>query len=190
MSILRTREDIRAAMRPLFAQAASIPPEAIVDRSKLYDSRPPPQNLGLSRTGVLPELIVATAARVLGAKLCAMFQTALVPATATSVDTFGALVALVTDHFDSLASSAAFLAVCEGLNRNPHDVTVQTRYEHVDAVGALTFVYRIRDLVRSRICNDDHFDFTAQQGGRLMDAKTVQRAMTIVVESFAGNTCL
>jgi len=190
LGTLRTRDEIRAAMRPLFAGAAGIPPDDVLDRSKLYELRPPAQNLALPRTGVVPKLIVATATRVLGDKLCAMFEPDLVPSTAASAETVGALVSLLTDHFDSLAASAAFLAVCEGLNRNPHNVTLQTRYGHVDAVGALTFVYRVRDFVRGRICNHDRFDFTAQQGGRLMDAKLVQRAVTIIVEALGANACL
>jgi hypothetical protein len=190
MNDLRTPHEVRAVMRVIFSTASKVGAEIITDESRLYELPPPVDNLGLPRDGTIEALIRDTGARALGVKICAMFAPDLVTPAALSLETFGSLADLLHWHFNSLAQSAAFLAVCEGLNRNPHNVSIKTPLKHVDGVGALTFLHRTRDFIRDRLCNASGFDFTISQGGALMDAKTVATAMSAVIDAVKGTSCI
>jgi hypothetical protein len=187
---LRTPHEVRAVMRVVFSTASKVGAETITDESRLYELPPPADNLGLPRDGTIDGLIRETGARLLGVKICAMFAPDVVAPAALSLETFGSLADLLHWHFNSLGQSAAFLAVCEGLNRNPHNVSIKTPIKPVDGVGALTFLHRTRDFIRDHLCNATGFDFTNSQGAALMDAKTVATALSAVIDAVKGNSCI
>ena len=173
---LRSSREVRTAMRQVFGAAAKIDPDTITDGALIREPPPPADNLNLPAEAV-QGLVVECANRLLGRKIAAMFANHVVPPDALTRQKFGPLADLLHAHFNSLAQSAVFVVICDGLARSPHDVTIGTPIKHLDEPGRLTFMMRVRDSIRLRICDKGHFEFTHTRGTSLMDAGNVEAAM-------------
>jgi hypothetical protein len=183
MEELRSRGDVRLTAGDVFAWPRKVAPDTISDRAELYKPPPPADNLGLARSEA-PPLITACAVRLLGRKICGTFASHVVSAESLEHERFGPLVDHLHDHFNSIAQSAVFLAICAGLLRDPHDVTTATPIDHVDEPGQLAFLMRIRDHIRANICAAG-FDFSQTRGADLIGASTIGDAMDKTVLAIA-----
>ena len=178
---LRSPADVRGVMRKVFGAAAGIDPDRITDAALLRQPPPPADNLNLPAETV-PDLILESARQLLGRKITALFANDIVLPDALARQRFGSLASFLHAHFNSLALSAAFIVVCDGLLRDPHDVTMATPIAHLDQAARLTFLMRVRDSIRVRICDKGGFDFTQTSGTAVMDAKKVESATDAVIE--------
>jgi len=190
---LRPPADVRNVMRQGFGAAAGVDPGAITDAASIYQPPPPADNLNLTRASV-QSLIEAAGREVLGQKIADLFAPHLVPPEALERLKFGPLADLLHLHFNGLVLSAVFLTICDGLARDPHDVGAETPIVHLDEPARLSFMMRVRDAVRERICNRGSFAFTQTRGTALMDARTVEAAMDVTVgglkDAMPGNNCI
>ena len=190
---LRSSSEVRTVLRQLFGAAAGIPPNTITDGAALFAPPPPADNLNLSSDTV--KALIGDAGRaLLGQKIARLFDRDLVPPDALLRVRFGPLADLLHPHFNSLAQSAVFLTICEGLGQNPQNVDLTTPITHLDDPGRLAFMMRVRDAVRRQICNTGSFEFTIARGMALMDAKTVEAAMDATIgglkDAMPTNSCL
>jgi hypothetical protein len=177
---LRSPADLRGVMREVFGAAAGVDPNRITDAALLRQPPPPADNLNLAAEAI-PALITESARRLLGRKVTALFASDIVLPDALARRKFGPLADLLHAHFNSLALSAAFLVVCDGLLRDPREVAIATPIVHLNQPARLTFLMRVRDSIRERICDKGGFDFTQTKGTAVMDAKTVGSAMDAAI---------
>ena len=65
---------------------------------------------------------------------------------------------------------------------------------HLNQPARLTFLMRVRDSIRVRICDKGGFDFTQTTGTVVMDAKKVESAMDAVIggltDALENNACI
>jgi hypothetical protein len=177
---LRSPADVRGVMRTVFGAAAGVDPDRITDAALLRQPPPPADNLNLP-AAAMPDLITESARRLLGRHVTALFARDIVLPDALARQKFGPLADLLHAHFNSLAQSAAFIVVCDGLLSDPRDVTTATPIVHRDQPARLTFLMRVRDSIRVRICDKAGFDFTQTAGTAVMDAKKIETAMDAVM---------
>jgi hypothetical protein len=190
---LRSAADVRKVTRQAFGAAAGIDPNTITDAASIFDPPPPADNLNLTPVTVR-SLIEASGRDLIGAKIGTFFARDLVPPEALLVKKFGPLADLLHVHFNSLVLSAVFLTICDGLAQNPRDIGASTPITHLDEAGRLTFMMRVRDSVRDRMCNRGNFEFTMTRGTSLMDARNVEAAMDATVgglkDAMPGDNCI
>ena len=190
---LRSSGEVRTAMRQVFGAAAKLDPNTITASAVIRQPPPPADNLNLPPQTV-PGLVMECANRLLGRKITVMFDKDIVLPDALARQTFGPLADLLHAHFNSLAQSAVFLAVCAGLGQHPRDVTIGTTIKHPDDAARHSFMMRVRDSVRDLICDKAGFEFTQTGGTSLMDAKNVEAAMDATVgglkDAIADNGCI
>jgi hypothetical protein len=177
---LSSAADVRGVMRKVFGAAAGLDPDRITDAALLRQAPPPADNLNLPPEA-MPGLITESARRLLGRKVTALFASDIVLPDALARQKFGPLANLLQSHFNSLALSASFLVVCDGLLRDPRGVTIATPVVHPDQPARLTFLMRVRDSIRVRICDKGGFEFTQTRGTAVMNAKTIESAMDAVI---------
>lgn len=190
---LRSAADIRKVVRPRLGAAAGVDPNLITDASRIYQAPPPGDNLNLAQTQV-KGLVESCARELVGRTIADFLAADLLPPDALRLQTFGSLADALHVHFNSLVLSAVFITVCEGLVVDPRTVGAETPITHLDEAGRLSFMMRVRDSVRVRICNRGTFEFTQTRGTSLMDARNVEAAMDATVgglkDAMPGNNCI
>jgi hypothetical protein len=180
MMDLRSPADVRTILRKVLGAAAGIDPNLITDGAVLRQPPPPADNLNLP-AAAMPDLITEAARQLLGRKATTLFADDIVLPDALARQRLGPLADLLHAHFNSIALSAAFIVVCEGLLRDPSNVSAATPIMHVDEAGRLTFLRRVRDSIRTHVCDRGGFEFTQTRGSAVMDAKKVETAIDAVI---------
>jgi len=191
MKNFRSEDQVRTALRSVFAIAAAVEhPTDITTTSKLYDPPPPAGDLNFPPQPApnVAMLIALAAGDLLGTKIAARAAVSLLPNLAGLPD-FGPLAIAAHDRFNRLGQRALFAVIRTALP-GTGVLLPGTPIEHPDEAGALAFTGRLEAELRRSVCKAPDFAFTDGQRHRLMAATTAEAVHDELVDVVTAEGCL